>query len=464
IVNQVAKMHHRSGGRVALPIVLRIPYGGGIGAVEHHSESPESHLCHTPGLKVVTCATAQDAYVMIQQAVASDDPVVFLEPKRRYWDRGEVEPDGDPAAAYPLHASRVVRPGSDVTVVAYGPMVRTALEAATAAEADGRDLEVVDLRTLAPLDLDAVAETVRRTRRCMVGHEAPHTLGLGAEIAARLAEDCFYRLEAPVVRVAGYDVPSRPPGWRSTTSRTWTGSSTRWRTRGESAFGGACGRRFHRSRGHGSADGAQPRPGRGTAGGVEPHRGAHRTAAPGRGAGRGEPGRGVRAGTRGRRHARQRRGDRRRARSRRGGLPGQPLRPYARPHGNDLTRLLPGARGGRACRRWPLRGGAGVGVTRAGRGGAAGRDGRRRAGSGGDGAAAAAADVPRGGRLRPGALRPADQAVGQPVPHHDGHRPGRGLPLRPAARPGPAPVAAGARQRPHGQQRVPRQAAQADHR
>src|SRR5690606_15288444 len=207
IVNQVAKMHHRSGGRVALPIVLRIPYGGGIGAVEHHSESPESHLCHTPGLKVVTCATAQDAYVMIQQAVASDDPVVFLEPKRRYWDRGEVEPDGDPAAAYPLHASRVVRPGSDVTVVAYGPMVRTALEAATAAEADGRDLEVVDLRTLAPLDLDAVAESVRRTRRCVVVHEAPHTLGLGAEIAARLAEDCFYRLEAPVVRVAGYDVP-----------------------------------------------------------------------------------------------------------------------------------------------------------------------------------------------------------------------------------------------------------------
>ena len=207
IVNQVAKMHHRSGGRVALPIVLRIPYGGGIGAVEHHSESPESHLCHTPGLKVVTCATAQDAYVMIQQAVASDDPVVFLEPKRRYWDRGEVEPDGDPAAAYPLHAFWVVRPGSDVTVVAYGPMVRTALEAATAAEADGRDLEVVDLRTLAPLDLDAVAESVRRTRRCVVVHEAPHTLGLGAEIAARLAEDCFYRLEAPVVRVAGYDVP-----------------------------------------------------------------------------------------------------------------------------------------------------------------------------------------------------------------------------------------------------------------
>ncbi|MEV4753850.1 alpha-ketoacid dehydrogenase subunit beta [Micromonospora sp. NPDC049559] len=207
IVSQVAKMHYRSQGKVKLPIVIRIPYGGGIGAVEHHSESPEAYFAHTPGLKVVSCASPQDSYAMIQQAIASDDPIVFLEPKRRYYEKGPVEVDAPVGTAYPLHASRLVRPGTDATVLAYGPMVRTALDAATAAEEDGRALEVIDLRTLSPLDLAPVYESVRRTGRCVVVHEAPGNNGLGAEIAARITEECFYSLEAPVLRVTGFDTP-----------------------------------------------------------------------------------------------------------------------------------------------------------------------------------------------------------------------------------------------------------------
>ncbi|HEX6967593.1 MAG TPA: alpha-ketoacid dehydrogenase subunit beta [Micromonosporaceae bacterium] len=210
IVSQVAKMHYRSKGRLRLPIVIRIPYGGGIGAVEHHSESPEAYFAHTAGLKVVTCATPSDAYHMIQQAIASDDPIIFFEPKRRYWEKGPVDVDASPADAYPLHASRVVRQGTDVTVLAYGPMVRTALDAAAAVEAEGRSLEVIDLRTLSPLDLGPVYESVRRTGRCVVVHEAPRNVGLGAEIAARVTEECFYSLEAPVLRVTGFDTPYPP--------------------------------------------------------------------------------------------------------------------------------------------------------------------------------------------------------------------------------------------------------------
>ncbi|MFD0741347.1 alpha-ketoacid dehydrogenase subunit beta [Phytohabitans flavus] len=203
IVSQVAKMHFRSQGKVKVPMVIRIPFGGGIGAVEHHSESPEAYFAHTAGLKVVACSSPQDAYTMIQQAIASDDPIVFLEPKRRYHEKGEV----DTEATYPLHASRRVRPGTDATVLAYGPMVRTALDAATAAQEDGRDLEVFDLRTLSPLDLEPVFESVRRTGRCVIVHEAPSNVGLGAEIAARITEECFYSLEAPVLRVTGFDTP-----------------------------------------------------------------------------------------------------------------------------------------------------------------------------------------------------------------------------------------------------------------
>jgi len=205
IVSQLAKMANRSMGAVSLPVVIRVPYGGGIGAVEHHSESPEAYFAHTAGLRVVTCSTPNDAYWMIQQAIASPDPVIFFEPKRRYWDKGEVDVEGSPAD--PLHAARVVRPGTDVTVLAYGPMVRTALEAAAVAGQEGRSLEVVDLRTLNPLDVDAVVASVQRTGRAVVVHEAPTFLGMGAEIAAAVTERCFYQLEAPVIRVGGYATP-----------------------------------------------------------------------------------------------------------------------------------------------------------------------------------------------------------------------------------------------------------------
>ncbi|MFI5936025.1 alpha-ketoacid dehydrogenase subunit beta [Actinoplanes sp. NPDC051494] len=207
IVSQVAKMYYRSLGNVRLPIVIRIPYGGGIGAVEHHSESPEAYFSHTPGLKVVTCSNPADAYAMIQQSIDSDDPIVFFEPKRRYWEKGAVDLSLAAQDAYPLHASRVAREGNDVTLIAYGPMVRVALDAAEAAAEDGRQIEVIDLRTLSPLDLDPVYTSVRRTGRAVVVHEAPGNLGLGAEIAARITEECFYSLEAPVLRVTGYDVP-----------------------------------------------------------------------------------------------------------------------------------------------------------------------------------------------------------------------------------------------------------------
>jgi 2-oxoisovalerate dehydrogenase E1 component beta subunit len=207
IVSQVSKMYYRSMGNVRLPIVIRIPFGGGIGAVEHHSESPEALFSHTPGLKVVTCATPADAYTMIRQAIASDDPIVFFEPKRRYWEKGEVDLEADLSAAMPLHAARVARPGTDATIVAYGPMVRTSLDAATAAAEDGRNVEVIDLRSLSPLDMAPVFESVKRTGRAIVVHEAPGNLGLGAEIAARVSEECFYSLEAPVLRVTGYDIP-----------------------------------------------------------------------------------------------------------------------------------------------------------------------------------------------------------------------------------------------------------------
>jgi 2-oxoisovalerate dehydrogenase E1 component beta subunit len=208
IVSQVAKMHFRSGGRLRVPIVIRVPFGGGIGAVEHHSESPEGYFVHTPGLKVVAVSNPEDAYWMIQQAIGLDDPVLFFEPKRRYWDKAEVDEDGTPAL--PLTAARVVQTGSDATVVAYGPMVRTCLDAATAATEEGRSLEVIDLRSLSPLDMPVLHDSVRKTGRCVVVHEAQRTLGIGAEIAARVTEECFYSLEAPVLRVTGYDTPYPP--------------------------------------------------------------------------------------------------------------------------------------------------------------------------------------------------------------------------------------------------------------
>jgi 2-oxoisovalerate dehydrogenase E1 component beta subunit len=208
IVSQVAKMHFRSGGRLRVPMVIRIPFGGGIGAVEHHSESPEAYFAHTPGLKVVAVSNPLDAYWMIQQAITLDDPVVFFEPKRRYWEKADVSEDGSPDLA--LEAARVVVPGTDATVLAYGPMVKTCLDAASAAAEEGRSIEVVDLRSLSPLDLPVVFESVRKTGRCVVVHEAQRTLGIGAEVAARVSEECFYSLEAPVLRVTGFDTPYPP--------------------------------------------------------------------------------------------------------------------------------------------------------------------------------------------------------------------------------------------------------------
>ncbi|ABK51808.1 Transketolase, central region [Acidothermus cellulolyticus 11B] len=210
IVNQLAKLHYRSGGRLRVPLVIRIPFGGGIGAVEHHSESPEALFAHIPGLKVVACSNAADAYTMIQQAVACDDPVIFFEPKRRYWERGDVDLDIPLEDAFPLHAARVVREGRDATLLAYGPSVRLALDAAAAAAEDGRELEVIDIRSLSPLDWETVHHSVRRTGRCVVIHEAPVFVGYGAELAARVTEQCFYSLEAPVLRVGGFSIPYPP--------------------------------------------------------------------------------------------------------------------------------------------------------------------------------------------------------------------------------------------------------------
>jgi 2-oxoisovalerate dehydrogenase E1 component beta subunit len=204
IVTQLAKMHYRSSGNVKMPITIRIPYGGGIGAVEHHSESPESYFAHTPGLKVVTCSNPADAYSMIQQTVASDDPIIFFEPKRRYWDKAEVDPTATPD---PLWSARVARTGSDATVLTYGPSVRTCLEAAAAVAEEGRELEVVDLRALSPIDWETVFTSVRKTGHAVVVAEAPVFGSLAAEIAARVTEHCFYSLEAPVLRVGGYSTP-----------------------------------------------------------------------------------------------------------------------------------------------------------------------------------------------------------------------------------------------------------------
>jgi 2-oxoisovalerate dehydrogenase E1 component beta subunit len=207
ITSQLAKMHYRSGGRVRLPVVIRVPYGGGIGAVEHHSESPEAYFAHTAGLRVVTCANPTDAYWMIQQSISCDDPVIFFEPKRRYWDKAELDTE-TPLA--PLDRARVVRPGHQVSIVGYGPSVRTALEAAAVAEEDssiGVSIEVIDLRSLSPLDVATLRASVERTGRLIVVHEASTFLGMGAEIAARISELCFYHLQAPVLRVGGFHTP-----------------------------------------------------------------------------------------------------------------------------------------------------------------------------------------------------------------------------------------------------------------
>ena len=183
--------------------------GGGIGAVEHHSESNEAYFAHTLGLKVVFCSNPTDAYWMIQQAIACDDPVIFYEPKRRYHEKGEIDLDASGPAS-DLFSARTVREGSDLTLACYGPMVRTCLDAAAAAEQEGRLLEVIDLRSVSPLDINALTTSVTKTGRLVVVHEASGFVGMGAEIAAAVTERCFYALEAPVLRVTGWNAPYPP--------------------------------------------------------------------------------------------------------------------------------------------------------------------------------------------------------------------------------------------------------------
>ena len=213
ITTQLAKMTARHQGRISMPIVIRIPYGGHIGAVEHHQESPETYFAHTPGLRVVSPSTPNDAYWMIQEAIASNDPVVFLEPKSRYWPKGDVDLS---APAVPLHASRIVRRGSDVTLVGHGAMVSTLLQAAALAEAEGTSCEVVDLRSLSPVDYGPILDSVRSTGRLVYAQEAPGFVSLGSEIAATVMERAFYALEAPVLRVSSYDTPFPPAKLEST--------------------------------------------------------------------------------------------------------------------------------------------------------------------------------------------------------------------------------------------------------
>jgi pyruvate dehydrogenase E1 component beta subunit len=207
IFTHLARYSTRSRGRVALPVVIRLPAGGGIGGPEHHSESPEAHFAHVSGLKVVYPSTPLDAFNLLVRSIRDPDPVIFLEPKGRYWvpETGEPTSEGPP-----IGVARVLREGADCSLIGYGAMVARCLGAAEAAAEDGVELEVVDLRSLVPLDLETLAASVRKTRRAVVVHEAPLTAGFGAEVASRLMEECFRDLQAPVLRVTGFDIPYPP--------------------------------------------------------------------------------------------------------------------------------------------------------------------------------------------------------------------------------------------------------------
>ena len=207
IVSQLAKLTNRSEGHLSMPVVVRIPYGGGIGAVEHHSESPEAYFAHTPGLRVISPSNPNDAYWMIQQAIESNDPVIFFEPKRRYWQKGMVNLDTPPSG---MHDAKVLREGTQVTLVSYGPMIPTALQAAEVAAAEGTSIEVIDLRSMSPIDFPTIINSVKKTGRLVVASEASTSSSVSAEIAAKVAELAFYHLEAPVIRVGSFDVPYPP--------------------------------------------------------------------------------------------------------------------------------------------------------------------------------------------------------------------------------------------------------------
>jgi 2-oxoisovalerate dehydrogenase E1 component beta subunit len=210
IVTQVAKLHYRTRGRVRVPLTIRVPFGGGIGAAEHHSESPEAYFVHTAGLRVIACSNPQDAYLMIRQAIASDDPVLFFEPKRRYHVKGEVDEEANLADARPMGVAEVALAGTDVTLVSYGALVQTSLDAAAAGSEDGVSIEVIDLRSLSPVDYATIEASVRRTGRLVIAHEASRQAGIGAEIAATITERCFEYLESAPVRITGHDIPYPP--------------------------------------------------------------------------------------------------------------------------------------------------------------------------------------------------------------------------------------------------------------
>jgi 2-oxoisovalerate dehydrogenase E1 component beta subunit len=210
IVSQVAKLHYRTQGRIKMPIVIRIPWAGGVGAAEHHSESPEAYFAHTAGLRVVAVSNPQDAYQMLRQAIASDDPVVYFEPKRLYHHKGEVDLEAPLADAAPMGLAKVVREGTDATIITYGSMVNIAKDAAEVAAEEGTSVEVIDLRSLSPIDYDTVNASVRKTGRVVVVHEAAREAGIAAEVIATITEDCFYYLEAAPARVTGHDIPYPP--------------------------------------------------------------------------------------------------------------------------------------------------------------------------------------------------------------------------------------------------------------
>lgn len=207
ITSQLAKLTNRHEGNQAFPVVIRVPYGGHIGAVEHHQESNEAYFAHTPGLRLVSPSTPHDAYWMIQEAIASNDPVLFFEPKSRYWPKGDVDTSHN---STPLHASRVVKQGTDVTLLGHGAMVSVLLQAAEIAAEEGTSAEVIDLRSLSPVDYAPILESVRKTGRLVIAQEAPQNVSLGSEIAATVTERAFYSLNAPVLRVSGFDVPFPP--------------------------------------------------------------------------------------------------------------------------------------------------------------------------------------------------------------------------------------------------------------
>ncbi|MBD7995601.1 alpha-ketoacid dehydrogenase subunit beta [Arthrobacter sp. Sa2CUA1] len=233
VVSHVAKMSNRTRGKVKLPLVIRIPYAGGIGGVEHHCDSSESYYAHTPGLTVLAPATVADAYTLLREAIRYPDPVVFLEPKKLYWTKEDVDlaqlradadasrksaDDGTASAASNdtqpgtgIGTAAVARPGTDATLIAYGPSVSTALAAAEAAAAEGRSLEVIDVRSIVPFDDETVCASVRKTGRAVVISEAPGFASVASEITARIQERCFHSLAAPVLRVTGFDIPYPAP-------------------------------------------------------------------------------------------------------------------------------------------------------------------------------------------------------------------------------------------------------------